>query len=273
MLGIVPRQLSLFRAFSPPAPEPIAPPGPPEPVVSPPRPAESVASSLRARLTEAMAGELGSLTLTNNRTRILSARPRPDGKILDVRIHRSFADASDTTLRAVVRFLRAEKGSARRRRALAEIRRHFATHAPSSPPRPARRALQPVGRALDLREIRDDLNAEYFGGQIEASITWGRAGASRRRRGKTFSVRLGSYSERDQLIRVHRCLDSADVPRFVVESVVHHEMLHADLPVEIHNGRRRLHTPEFRRRERLFRQFAEAEAWLEAHLGALASRC
>ena len=86
-------------------------------------------------------------------------------------------------------------------------------------------------------------------------------------------MRLGTYSDHDRLIRIHRCLDSADVPAFVVESVVYHEMLHADLPVEIHNGRRRLHTPEFRRRERLFHRFTEAESWLDEHLGTLAARC
>ncbi len=267
------RQLSLFRAIPPPrsAQEPIE--ASPE-LVAPPRPAESDSSTLRARLHELLSGTLGSLTLTNNRTRILSARPRRDGTTLDVRIHHSFTTASDTTLRAVARFLQAEKGSARRRLALAEIRSHFATHPPTSPPRPSRRILRPVGQVLDLREVRDRLNAEYFEGRIEAHITWGhRTRSSRQRRGKTFSVRLGSYSDRDRLIRIHRCLDSADVPGFVVESVVYHEMLHADLPVEVRNGRRRLHTPEFRRRERLFRRFSEAESWLDEHLGTLASRC
>jgi hypothetical protein len=48
-------------------------------------------------------------------------------------------------------------------------------------------------------------------------------------------------------------------------------MLHAALPSQRHNGRRRLHTPEFRRREQLYHYAAEANRWLEENLSRLAA--
>ncbi len=53
------------------------------------------------------------------------------------------------------------------------------------------------------------------------------------------------------------------VPRYVVESVVYHEVLHATLPPVMKNERRRIHTPEFRRRERLFPNYQRAERWID----------
>ena len=70
--------------------------------------------------------------------------------------------------------------------------------------------------------------------------------AARRRR----TIRLGSYDARENLIRVHPALDQSWVPRLFVEAVVYHEMLHALMPAKESGGRRCLHGPEFRRRER-----------------------
>jgi hypothetical protein len=38
-------------------------------------------------------------------------------------------------------------------------------------------------------------------------------------------------------------------------------MLHADMGVKIRNGRRLVHTGEFRARERLFREYERAVSW------------
>jgi hypothetical protein len=73
-------------------------------------------------------------------------------------------------------------------------------------------------------------------------------------------------------VRIHPALDHPSVPRWVVESVVHHELLHADLDTVVSNGRRRLHTPEFRRREREFERHDDARRWVDRHLGALLRR-
>ncbi len=227
-------------------------------------------AALAPRLRAALGGRLGLLTLTDNHSTIVSARETGGGR-LNVRIQRCFAAAPDETVAAVAEFLSAGKGSPARRRALAEIRTYFARHRPARPLLRRRRRiiLRPVGETLDLRQVRDEINRRYFGDELDVQITWGRAPSRRRRARRNFSVRLGTYSDRDRAVRIHRCLDRSNVPRYVVESVVYHEMLHAAVPPVTRNGRRHIHTPEFRRRERLFRQYERAERWLERNLKRL----
>ncbi len=281
--GPAPFQLQLFpaaEALS--AAVPVSKPAVDSKLVHPPPGPEAVCppeDRLLERLRKALPERLGSLTLTDNRSTIVSAREVAGGR-LDVRIQRCFASAPDETLAAVGTFLRSGKGSRARRRALAVIRAYFERHRPSPPVVRRRRVvLRPVGRALDLREIRDQLNRRYFKGELDVRVTWGRAPAQRRRRRRnvtpkggqrnTFSVRLGTYGDHDQVVRIHRCLDRTDVPRYVVEAVVYHEMLHAAVPPVIENGRRRIHTPEFRRRERVFPNYQRAERWLDRNLKRL----
>lgn len=224
------------------------------------------------------------LVLTDNQSRIVSARPAKGGignGDLDVRIHRCFAGAPEATLRSVAAFLQSERRGPTRLRALRTIREHFAAQTPGPRERSKRRPkLRPAGEIYDLREMRDAVNRAYFGGELEVAITWGRAlpgqlgpwrPARRRRRRCGFSIQLGSYEERRQLVRIHRCLDRVDVPRFVVESVVYHEMLHAAVPPVVRNGRRSIHTPEFKRRERLFRHHRPAARWIDDNLERLAA--
>lgn len=226
---------------------------------------------LLRRLNRYAAGRLRDLKLTDNRRTILSVRPATDRARLELRIHRSFLEAPEDVVRAVAEFVESKKGSERARQALVTIREHFSRHRGTG----ARRkpVLRPEGATLDLRQVVDDLNRRYFEGRLAVEVTWGRSstGGSGHlcRRGRSASLQLGSYSYEDNLIRIHRVLDDPGVPRLVVEAVVHHELLHADMPPEIHNGRRFFHTPEFRRRERLFRQLDRANAWIQEHLPEL----
>jgi len=225
---------------------------------------------LQRRLNRLTGGRLRSLELTDNRKIILSVRSGRVGNRapLELRIHRSFTQAPEDVLQAVAAFVESKRGSDRAREALAVIREHFSIHRVSS--RSRRLRLQPEGVALDLRELRDDLNERYFEGRLAVEITWGSAGGAQRCRGrKTSSLQLGSYSYEDRLIRIHRVLDDPGVPRFVVEAVVYHELLHADMPPEVRGGKRFFHTPEFRRRERLYRNLGRAERWIGEHLPEL----
>ncbi len=227
------------------------------------------AAELERRLDGFLDGRLRSLTLTDNRSRIVSAKNTEGG--LDVRIHRSFVHASSATLGRVAEFLNGARGSGRQR-ALAVIREHFELHHEPQRQKSRRMVIDPQGRRFDLAEIRDDLNRRYFGSALEVEITWGRTPRKRRgRRPRGFSLRLGSYHEPERLIRIHRALDRPGVPRYVVESIVYHEMLHAAVPPVVRPGRRRqLHPPEFRRRERELPCYEAAESWLAENLARLA---
>ena len=59
------------------------------------------------------------------------------------------------------------------------------------------------GRVHDLQAIFDRLNAEHFGGAIEAAIGWGPIRLGRRRR----TVKTGVYVQDARLIRIHPTLD------------------------------------------------------------------
>jgi len=263
------------------------------------RPEATAYAELFRRLSRLTGGRLRSLLLTDNRRTILSVRaahaaarpvPAPPSPI-HLRIHRSFAGAPDPVLRAVAAFLASAKGSTTARQSLAAIREHFHHHRlPRGPREPQgaraaagasaaekdrRLSLCPVGDVLDLREIAADLNQRYFEGRLKVRISWGKSAAESSqpagncRRTRTASLQLGSYSYEDRLIRVHRVLDRPSVPRYVVESVVYHELLHADLPPVTRRGRRYFHTPEFRRRERHFRHFERADCWVRDNLHQL----
>lgn len=111
------------------------------------------------------------------------------------------------------------------------------------------------GEIYDLNEIFDLLNPLYFSGGVKKPVlSWSAR--------KTFR-RLGHYDEAHETIIVSKSLDDRKVPRYVVEFVVFHEMLHIWHPTRHRNGRRYNHTPAFRRDEEKFAYFEEAEEWIE----------
>ncbi len=142
---------------------------------------------------------------------------------------------------------------------------------------PAERSAPPAP-THDLEAIRDRINHRYFGGRLEVAITWSRYGRParkrrRRRLGRRRStLKLGSWSSHERLIRIHPVLDHPSVPELVIASVVHHELLHAEMTPVVEAGRRRLHTPEFHRREREFEHHAEARRWIRERLTELLER-
>jgi hypothetical protein len=139
--------------------------------------------------------------------------------------------------------------------------------------RPERRevSVSTRGRHHDLLEICQAINQRYFAGEASVNITWARHQTGRQSSGRR-SIKLGSYTSRDRLIRVHPALDAAFVPRFFVEYIVYHEMLHHVLPPKLQNGRRELHGPAFLARERQFQDYQAALDWERKNLGKLLRR-
>lgn len=114
------------------------------------------------------------------------------------------------------------------------------------------------GDVYDLDEIFDDINEIYFRDAIPKPVlSWSS--------GKTYRI-LGHHDSTHQTIIISKSLDDKKVPRFVVEYVVFHEMLHIFHPVEIRNGRRIVHSPQFKRNERTFEYFEQAESWIEKNV-------
>lgn len=117
------------------------------------------------------------------------------------------------------------------------------------------------GRIYDLNELFDDLNTKYFGGGLgKPTLTWSAR--------KTYRI-LGHHDSTHDTIVISRSLDSDETPRFVVEYVLFHEMLHVHHPTIHQNGRRYNHTPAFKRDERKFSHYHQAENWIERNVRRL----
>lgn len=123
--------------------------------------------------------------------------------------------------------------------------------------------LQPQGynEKLDLYEIFDRLNNQYFGGKVKADVKWGgRYGKNNR-----CTVRYGSYDDRIKLIRVNPVLAKPQVPREILEMTVHHEMCHQACPPIRRAGRWLFHHDEFKKKEREYSNYDRVTKWENAN--------
>ncbi|MBT3183261.1 MAG: hypothetical protein HOG63_04555 [Nitrospina sp.] len=109
----------------------------------------------------------------------------------------------------------------------------------------------------DLDKIFACLNEEYFNNRVEAKIMWGRDVKSHNKSG----FRYGSYDEGKKLIRVHPRLKQGFVPLCVLELTVYHEMCHQFAPSYKRNGTWQSHHPEFKKKEREYKNFKDARNW------------
>ena len=117
------------------------------------------------------------------------------------------------------------------------------------------------GAVYDLDEIFEQLNANYFGNSIAKPVlTWSAK--------KTYRI-LGHHDATHGHIAISISLDTRDTPRYVVEYVVFHEMLHIHHPTKYVNGRRYNHTAAFKRDEQKFAYYDQAERWIENNVRRL----
>jgi hypothetical protein len=116
--------------------------------------------------------------------------------------------------------------------------------------RGSKRLLPPQGRCHNLEEVFLDLNRRFFKPQLPPP----RLGWSLKR-SRTV---LGHYDSAHATIIVSRAMDSPSVPRYLLEYLVYHEMLHMRFPVERQGHRRVLHSREFREAEKRFPKFEQA---------------
>lgn len=201
------------------------------------------------------------LSVTDNRRHMISFSNK--GGILRARLHHMFLDAPPAVQDALVQFVvRRDRGAS------AVVGRYIHENGHRiRASRPVSRRLTTQGHRHDLLTIFQKVNDTYFGGSVDALITWGARGPTRKAPRRT--IKLGSYSASERLIRVHPVLDRKWVPRYFVAYVVYHEMLHHVIPASQGSGRRMLHPPVFQARERVFRDFERALAWEKSHIARL----
>jgi predicted metal-dependent hydrolase len=210
-----------------------------------------------------------ALAVTDNRYTMISVK-REKG-LYRLRLHHMFLQAEPDVVRALGKYVARNDRDASRllgqfidinQRKIRRTRRHR-LH------RPPPVTIETMGEVHDLQDIYDDLNLRYFADCIDARITWGMRnppGAKRRRRN---SIKMGSYSVEDRLIRIHPSLDRSFVPREFVEWIVYHEMLHQKHEIPIIGGRRIFHTEEFMAEEASFEHYEQARQWERDNLDRL----
>jgi len=226
--------------------------------------------SLERRIRAHLSRGRVSVTLTDNRYTMISVRRVPvasagsGGRRFEVRLHHMFADADPVITRALAHYIADNDPEASR--VLGEFIDQNSGHVRGRARRQPTQVIYTKGEHHDLRTIFEDLNVRYFDNRIDAAITWGaRTGRPRRRN----SIKMGSYSVEDRLIRIHRSLDRSFVPEFFVAWIVFHEMLHQVHDIRVKNGRREFHSKEFLADEAMYEHYDEAKLWERKHLDAL----
>jgi hypothetical protein len=121
--------------------------------------------------------------------------------------------------------------------------------------RGAKRFTGPEGRYYNLEAVFDSLNTRFFGGMLgRPELTWSEHMAKRS---------LGHYDAAHNTIVVSRVFDRPSSPRYAIEYLLYHEMLHLKHPVRVKAGRRCVHSREFQAEERLFPELEAAKAYLK----------
>jgi predicted metal-dependent hydrolase len=184
-----------------------------------------------------------------------------DGKLL-VRISDLLEGAPEYVLKAIAHILLAKMyRKAVDHRQAARYRRYVSGQEMSRKAhlvrqiRGRKKVYSPQGHTYDLESIFDDLNLKFFYGLLaRPQITW----SSERARN-----RLGHYDPAHNTIVVSRVFDHPRVPRYAVEYIVYHEMLHLKHPVRLRGSRRCVHPAEFQAEEKMFPQLEQAKQFLK----------
>ena len=210
---------------------------------------------------ECRAGRKLQLKINDNRSTMLSVRWEPD--YTKVSLHRMFLEAPRNVMESLVCYIRRDHVElAPNIKWYIDEKLKCLDYSHQIDPQD----LCTRGIVYQLQPMYDALNREYFEGRLNLWITWfGRRGHRSRSR-----LTLGLYHDALKLIKIHRLLDSAIFPQYVVECILFHEMVHHVCPA-YHDTRgvHHIHSKEFRAEEARYRYHHLAERWLKEHPGHL----
>jgi predicted metal-dependent hydrolase len=159
--------------------------------------------------------------------------------ILLAKLYRKFIDAGQN-----LRYKRFASSAAVTRQT--ELIRHA---------RGTKRYFGPEGRFFNLEEVFDSLNMRFFGGLLgRPDLTWSEHHAKHS---------LGHYDAAHNTIVVSRVFDRPSSPRYAIEYLLYHEMLHLKHPIKTRGLRRCIHSRDFKADESRFPQLTEALAFIK----------
>jgi hypothetical protein len=115
--------------------------------------------------------------------------------------------------------------------------------------------VSPQGSVYNLDAMFEELNTRFFHGLLaRPRLTWSRNHARNS---------LGHYDPAHNAIVVSRVFDDPRIPRYVLEYLLYHEMLHLKHPVKLRGSRRCVHSAAFQLEEKLFPHLDRAKDFLK----------
>ena len=115
----------------------------------------------------------------------------------------------------------------------------------------------PKGDYYDLESILKEIMKKYTGHIPGIRITWRKESFGRN------SITWATFRDFGEggFIRVNKILDKPDVPRYVIESIIYHEILHHVVPPKAKGRGSHPHTSDFKTMLKKFPHIDEAEEW------------
>lgn len=137
------------------------------------------------------------------------------------------------------------------------IRAYLDTYQPKSDRPPPKQQWPTQGVRYDLSEVFSTVNNRHFNGTLRSFLRWGTV------RSKTSyqSTRRGPDGTPYHCITIAGVYNHPDVPRFAIESIMYHEMLHIHVPPRRENGRNVFHGRDFKQMEQAFPHYREWRQW------------
>lgn len=134
--------------------------------------------------------------------------------------------------------------------------RAYRAHMDAAPPtRSGRKHIEPVGAHRSLLEsyLRVTLDMDLALPRVP-TLSWSQTVATHR---------FGHWDPDHNAVVVSQVLDDPEVPEFVLDYVLYHELLHILHPPRMGSGTKRIvHSAAFRRDERRFPRWKEGEEWI-----------
>jgi hypothetical protein len=113
------------------------------------------------------------------------------------------------------------------------------------------------GARYDLREVFDAVNTSYFNRSLSAVVRWGERGSKT----SYHTVKTDVTGNRVNLITIAGVYNHKNIPRFAIEGIMYHEMLHIAVPPYKKNGRMVIHGIEFKAAESKFSHYIDWRNW------------
>lgn len=198
------------------------------------------------------------LKINNNFSTIFSFKQESENEIR-INLHRMFLNAPEEVIDAVIHMVKHPRSKTSNRIVRSFINSNYDKIEAKETQIDLSR-FNSSGKHYDLAEMMEALNEFYFQRSLKnIRVAWGKASSPRKRFRR--HIQFGSYDETNRIIRISPLLDSLKIPKFFVEYVVFHEMLHAKIPSRIDKNGRRIHHPHhFKLLEKQFKRYNQALA-------------